>query len=50
MPIDLSDKSFDGREEGDRYVEGLGQLLDGQRGADDFLEDLGYGKGKFKPQ
>lgn len=47
MEIDLSDKTYDGQEEGDRYVNGLGQLVDGQRGKDNFRADInGLGKGK----
>ncbi|KAH8325709.1 hypothetical protein KR067_004847 [Drosophila pandora] len=46
MEIDLSDKTYDGQEEGDRYVNGLGQLVDGQRGKDNFRADIsGLGKG-----
>ncbi|KAH8334618.1 hypothetical protein KR059_012409 [Drosophila kikkawai] len=46
MEIDLSDKTFDGHEEGDRFVNGLGQLVDGQRGQDNFRTDIsGFGKG-----
>lgn len=47
MEIDLSDKTFDGLEEGDRFVNGLGQLVDGQRGQDNFRTDIsGLGKGE----
>ncbi|XP_011176649.1 discoidin domain-containing receptor 2 isoform X2 [Zeugodacus cucurbitae] len=46
MEIDLSDKTYDGHEEGDRYVSGLGQLVDGQKGKDNFRTDIhGFGKG-----
>ncbi|BFF93401.1 discoidin domain-containing receptor 2 [Drosophila madeirensis] len=46
MEIDLSDKTYDGHEEADRYVNGLGQLVDGQRGKDNFRNDInGFGKG-----
>lgn len=46
MDIDLSDKTYDGYEEGDHYVNGLGQLVDGQRGKDNFRADInGLGKG-----
>ncbi|XP_030556117.1 discoidin domain-containing receptor 2 [Drosophila novamexicana] len=46
MEIDLSDKTYDGHEEGDRFVNGLGQLVDGQRGKDNFRMDInGFGKG-----
>lgn len=47
MEIDLSDKSYDGHEEDERYVEGLGQLVDGQKGKDNFRLDQGFGKGKL---
>ncbi|KRG03097.1 discoidin domain-containing receptor 2 isoform X2 [Drosophila mojavensis] len=44
MEIDLSDKTYDGHEEGDRLVNGLGQLVDGQRGKDNFRLDInGFG-------
>lgn len=46
IEIDLSDKSYDGHEEDDRYVEGLGQLVDGQKGKDNFRLDQGFGKGE----
>ncbi|XP_034472140.1 discoidin domain-containing receptor 2 [Drosophila innubila] len=46
MEIDLSDKTYDGQEEADRFVNGLGQLVDGQRGKDNFRMDInGFGKG-----
>ncbi|KAH8404898.1 hypothetical protein KR222_009664 [Zaprionus bogoriensis] len=46
MEVDLSDKTYDGNEQGDRYVEGLGQLVDGQKGKDNFRTDIhGFGKG-----
>ncbi|KAL9926557.1 discoidin domain-containing receptor 2 [Glossina fuscipes fuscipes] len=45
IEIDLSDKSYDGHEEDERYVEGLGQLVDGQKGKDNFRLDQGFGKG-----
>lgn len=44
--IDLSDQSYDGTVDGDRLVNGMGQLVDGQRGNDNFRSDLGgFGKG-----
>ncbi|XP_055385596.1 discoidin domain-containing receptor 2-like isoform X2 [Condylostylus longicornis] len=44
MEIDLSDKTYDGQEENDRYVDGLGQLVDGQKGKDNFRTDIhGFG-------
>ncbi|XP_061396088.1 discoidin domain-containing receptor 2-like, partial [Musca vetustissima] len=45
IEIDLSDKSYDGHEEDERYVDGLGQLVDGQKGKDNFRLDQGFGKG-----
>lgn len=49
IEIDLSDKTYDGRDEGDRLVGGLGQLVDGQRGTDNFRSDIhGLGKGKSR--
>lgn len=49
IEIDLSDQTYDGRDEGDRLVGGLGQLVDGQRGTDNFRADIhGYGKGNKK--
>lgn len=48
IEIDLSDKTYDGHEEDDKYVGGLGQLVDGQKGKDNFRTDIhGFGKGKF---
>lgn len=46
--MELSDKSYDGEDEGDRLVGGLGQLVDGQKGVDNFRSDIhGFGKGEF---
>lgn len=48
LEIDLSDQTYDGHDENDRLVGGLGQLIDGQRGTDNFRTDIhGYGKGMF---
>lgn len=45
--VELSDKTYDGDDEGDRLLGGLGQLVDGQKGVDNFRSDVnGYGKGK----
>lgn len=45
--IDLSDHSYDGQDEGDRLIGGLGQLVDGTRGSDNYRSDAnGFGKGK----
>lgn len=46
LEVDLSDKMYDGHQEGDRLVGGLGQLVDGQKGTDNFRTDIhGFGKG-----
>lgn len=51
LEIDLSDQTYDGHDENDRLVDGLGQLVDGQRGTDNFRTDIhGYGKGMFNMQ
>lgn len=48
IEVDLSDKTYDGVEEEGRLIGGLGQLVDGQRGPDNFRSDIyGYGKGKL---
>ncbi|CAO1361074.1 unnamed protein product [Diamesa tonsa] len=45
--VELSDKTYDGHEDGERLVGGLGQLVDGQKGMDNFRTDVhGFGKGK----
>lgn len=47
IEVDLSDKTYDGVEEEGRLISGLGQLVDGQRGPDNFRSDIyGYGKGE----
>lgn len=47
LEVDLSDQTYDGTVEGDRLVYGLGQLVDGQKGTDNFRSDFnGFGKGK----
>lgn len=45
--VDLSDRTYDGREEGGYLSGGLGQLVDGQKGPDNFRLDSGNGKGEF---
>jgi hypothetical protein len=46
--VELIDKTYDGDDEGDRLVSGLGQLVDGQKGMDNFRSDVnGFGKGEF---
>uniref|UniRef100_T1HUB1 Discoidin domain-containing protein n=4 Tax=Rhodnius prolixus TaxID=13249 RepID=T1HUB1_RHOPR len=43
---DLRDNSYDGVEEGGWLSGGLGQLVDGHKGLDDFHMDVfGHGKG-----
>lgn len=45
--MELSDRTYDGEDEGDRLVNGLGQLVDGQKGVDNFRSDVhGFGKGR----
>jgi len=47
LEVDLSDQTYDGQDESDRLVGGLGQLVDGQKGTDNFRSDIhGFGKGK----
>jgi hypothetical protein len=44
---DLGDSSYDGiRREGE-LIGGLGRLVDGEVGGDNFKLDIGYGKGEF---
>ncbi|KAK5643044.1 hypothetical protein RI129_009211 [Pyrocoelia pectoralis] len=44
--LDLSDRTYDGHEENGYLFHGLGQLVDGQKGQDNFRLDLsGHGKG-----
>ncbi|RZF47106.1 hypothetical protein LSTR_LSTR005184 [Laodelphax striatellus] len=43
--VDLRDVLYDGREEGGRLVGGLGQLVDGHKGSDNFHVEV-YGPGK----
>lgn len=42
---DLSDVSYDGYHKGGKLTGGLGRLVDGTYGADNFKLDIGYGKG-----
>lgn len=47
--VDLSDRTYDGREEAGYLSGGLGQLVDGQKGSDNFRLDVsGNGKGKAR--
>lgn len=48
MAQDLTDAAYDGERRGGLLVGGLGRLVDGLTGADNFRLDLGYGKGKNK--
>jgi hypothetical protein len=44
---DLSDSSYDGIRRDGELVDGLGQLVDGEVGGDNFKLDIGYGKGEY---
>lgn len=45
--VDLSDRTYDGVEDAGYLTGGLGQLVDGQKGPDNFRLDVnGNGKGK----
>lgn len=45
--MDLTDRTYDGKEESNQLFNGLGQLVDGQKGRDNFRLDLaGNGKGE----
>lgn len=45
--VDLTDQTYDGIEENGRLSDGLGQLVDGETGADNFrLDRHGRGKGE----
>lgn len=48
VELDLTDRTYDGVELEDGLLEaGLGQLVDGQKGPDNFRLDVnGYGKGE----
>lgn len=47
LELDLTDKTYDGKDEAGQLIHGLGQLADGQKGADNFKTDIsGHGKGK----
>ncbi|CAB0039584.1 unnamed protein product [Trichogramma brassicae] len=43
--LDLTDRTYDGTEEAEYLTGGLGQLVDGQKGPDNFRLDM-YGNGK----
>ena len=44
---DLSDSSYDGIRRDGELADGLGQLVDGEVGGDNFKLDIGYGKGEY---
>lgn len=43
---ELSDVSYDGRRMYGTLTGGLGRLIDGETGADNYRLDIGYGKGE----
>lgn len=45
---DLVDVSYDGKKQNGRLLGGLGRLVDGTYGGDNFKLDIGYGRGKLK--
>lgn len=44
--LDLSDVSYDGDKVEGYLINGLGRLVDGEIGGDNFRLDIGYGKGE----
>jgi discoidin domain receptor family protein 2 len=44
---DFSDSSYDGIRRESELIGGLGRLVDGEVGGDNFKLDIGYGKGEF---
>lgn len=47
MELNLTDKTYDGDEKNDYLTDGLGQLVDGQKGYDNYKVNVsGNGKGK----
>lgn len=44
---DVGDLSYDGQVHGDKIQGGLGRLVDGVHGEDNFKMDIGYGKGNI---
>ena len=47
VDIELSDRTYDGDDQGDRLVNGMGQLVDGQKGQDNYRADVnGFGRGE----
>lgn len=44
---DLSDSSYDGARLDGELLGGLGRLVDGEVGGDNFKLDIGYGKGEL---
>lgn len=47
---EMRDLSYDGALHGDKFQGGLGRLVDGVRGLDNFKMDIGYGKGQNTPR
>lgn len=43
---ELSDVSYDGKRQDNLLTDGVGRLIDGVVGADDYRQDMGDGKGK----
>lgn len=43
----LSDSCYDGRRLNGELRDGLGRLVDGETGTDNFRLDIGYGKGRW---
>jgi discoidin domain receptor family protein 2 len=44
---DFSDSSYDGIRRESELIGGLGRLVDGEVGGDNFKLDIGYGKGEL---
>lgn len=42
---ELSDVSYDGKRQDNLLTDGVGRLIDGVVGADDYRQDMGGGKG-----
>lgn len=45
--VDLTDKTYDGIQEGNQLKNGLGQLVDGQKGQDNFRAALSMNRGTY---
>ncbi|CAH2001311.1 unnamed protein product [Acanthoscelides obtectus] len=49
--LDLTDRTYDGVEEMSHLSNGLGQLVDGKKGNDNFNLDVsGFGRGTVRPR